>query len=114
MVDKKIKNFITTYNLKTWGENKNNIYSGAWSVPYPNQNLDIKKNEEKFDLKYQKFGDFKEQLETKLANIDGQDLEVQSLAKDTLQNKQKEVASKQKNLGSLKNSKAIKPANHSR
>ena len=63
----------------------------------------IKKNEEKFDLKYQKFGDFKEQLETKLANIDSQDLEVQSLAKDTLQNKQKEVASKQEILGSLKN-----------
>jgi putative transferase (TIGR04331 family) len=44
MVDKKIKNFITTYNFKTWEENKNNIYSGTWSVPYRKQNLNIKKN----------------------------------------------------------------------
>ena len=44
MIDRKIKNFITTFNLNTWTENKNNIYSGIWSVPYIKQNLIIKKN----------------------------------------------------------------------
>ena len=44
MVDKKIKNFITTYNFNTWKENKNNIYSGIWSIPYSKENFKFKRH----------------------------------------------------------------------
>ena len=43
MKNKKVRNFITTYNHKTW-ELKNSIYSGKWSYPYEKEKFILKKN----------------------------------------------------------------------
>ena len=44
MENKKIKNFLTTFNNKTWEMNENTVYSGNWSLPFEKEKFVSKDN----------------------------------------------------------------------